>query len=103
MCHCKFAISMPSPETSNVTCSIFEFHPEGPDGWRSSRDYVWKTDPKRGAILDWFEASGFGWEICGPFADVQVLPPYRRQVYLDVPYDETLESFNRLKGISRTR
>jgi hypothetical protein len=71
-----------------------EFHPQ-PDGER--RAYRVDQDPMRAAVLTWLDAHAVPWRECGPFADPRVMAPYRGQVYLDVPYDESLPAYRQLR------
>lgn len=73
------------------------FHPVGPDGRRISQDYDWQADPVRARIIDWLDSTKLSWEPCGPYASVNVLAPYRGQIYLDVPYDESLDDYCKLR------
>lgn len=47
----------------------------------------------RDQVLAWFDANGIPWQQCGPFADPRVMAHYLGQVYLDVPYDESLPEY----------
>ena len=71
-----------------------EFHPNDKD---TSRRYRYLDDPARKQVLAWLDEHGIGWESCGPFADIQIMPSYAGQVYLDVPYDETLPKYRELR------
>jgi hypothetical protein len=71
-----------------------EFHPEARSEWRN---YRFGDDPVRSGILAWLDAHGVGWVECGPFADPDRMRPYLGQVYLDVPYDESLPEYRTLR------
>jgi hypothetical protein len=71
-----------------------EFHPQ-PSGDR--KNYRFEDDPVRASVLAWLDAHGVPWTHCGPFADPRVMAPYLGQVYLDVPYDETLSDYRVLR------
>lgn len=71
-----------------------EFHPQTFQAWR---DYQYDEDPVRTSILTWFDAHGMTWRECGPYADPRVMMPYLGQVYLDVPYDESLPAYQVLR------
>lgn len=71
-----------------------EFHPQPFAQWRV---YQHEDDPVRTALLAWLDAQGVAWTPCGPFADPCVMAPYLGQVYLDVPYDEALPAYCRLR------
>lgn len=71
-----------------------EFHPEAPDA-RKAYDYA--RDPVRAGVLDWLDRHAVQWRACGPIADLRVMAPYRGQVYVDVPYDETLPAYRAVR------
>ena len=71
-----------------------EFHPQPYAEWRK---YRFEDDATRTAILEWLDAHGVPWARCGPFADPRVMAPYLGQVYLDVPYDESLSDYRALR------
>lgn len=70
-----------------------EFHPKPSKEWR---DYRYEDDPARTAVLAWLDAQGVPWVECGPFANPNLMAPYLGQVYLDVPYDDTLPEYRTL-------
>lgn len=67
-----------------------EFHPRPFEEWRN---YRYEDDPMRASVLAWFDAHGVPWIECGPFANPCVMGPYLGQVYMDVPYDESLPAY----------
>jgi hypothetical protein len=69
-----------------------EFHPH--DAWRSYRH---EADPMRDTVLAWLDQHGVGWQACGPYARPPSMEPWLGQVYLDVPYDETLPEYRILR------
>ena len=71
-----------------------EFHPLARSEWRN---YRFDDDPVRSDILAWLDAHGVAWAACCPFADPGRMPPYLGQVYLDVPYDEALPEYRKLR------
>ncbi|MGJ7918840.1 hypothetical protein ACI48D_25655 [Massilia sp. LXY-6] len=71
-----------------------EFHPRPFKEWRN---YEYRDDPTRAAVLSWFDAHGVPWTACGPFADPCVMAPWLGQVYIDVPYDESLPEYRALR------
>ena len=75
-----------------------EFHPLALDPKAgeslSEQDvWAWKTMPIRQKIIDWLDAQGIGWQRCGHFADVGLMMGYRGQIYIDLPFDESLPAF----------
>jgi hypothetical protein len=70
-----------------------EFHPTAFKEWRNYRH---QDDPTRAAVLAWFDAHDVPWVECGPFANPNVMAPYLGQVYIDVPYDDTLPEYRAL-------
>jgi hypothetical protein len=71
-----------------------EFHPQTFSEWRR---YRYGDDPMRTEVLAWLDTQGLGWHACGPFADPGVMAPYLGQVAIDVPYDETMPDYCRLR------
>lgn len=71
-----------------------EFHPQTRE---ARRDYRFDQDPMRQSVLAWLDAHDVKWEECGPFANPNRMAPYLGQVYLDVPYDETLIDYRHLR------
>ncbi|GGY46511.1 hypothetical protein [Pseudoduganella albidiflava] len=71
-----------------------EFHPRPRAEWRH---YRFEDDATRAAILAWLDAHGVPWTRCGPFADPRVMAPYLGQVYLHIPYDESLAGYRVLR------
>ncbi len=67
-----------------------EFHPESFEAWQN---YDYERDTMRTAVLDWLDEHAVPWQPCGPFADVRMLAPYLGQVYIDIPYDESLSAY----------
>lgn len=70
-----------------------EFHPRPFKEWRN---YDYRNDSTRATVLAWFNAHGIPWTECGSFANPDVMPPYLGQVYIDVPYDESLPEYRML-------
>lgn len=71
-----------------------EFHPQPFSEWR---EYRFEDDPVRTEVLAWFDAHGVPWNRCGPFANPSRMVSYLGQVYLDVPYDESLPGYCALR------
>lgn len=70
-----------------------EFHPKPFKEWRN---YQYEDDATRAAVLAWFDAHEVPWSECGPFANPNLMAPYLGQVYIDVPYDDTLPEYRAL-------
>jgi len=71
-----------------------EFHPQPFKEWRN---YDYQEDPTRAVVLAWFDAHDVPWTECGPFANPNVMAPYLGQVYIDVPYDDSLAEYRALR------
>ena len=71
-----------------------EFHPKPFKEWRN---YRYEDDLTRSTVLAWFDAHGVPWVECGPFANPNQMAPYLGQVYIDVPYDDTLPEYRALR------
>ena len=66
--------------------------------WKTMPDSAWQTLPIRQQIIDWLDAQGIGWQRCGHFADVGLMMGYRGQLYIDLPYDQSLPAFQALQA-----
>lgn len=64
----------------------------------SQADWEWETLPIRQQIIDWLGAQGIGWEPCDHFANESLMMSYRGQIYVDVPFDESLPAFKALQA-----
>jgi hypothetical protein len=71
-----------------------EFHPESLSEWRN---YRFEDDPMRAAVVAWLDAHAVTYHPCGPFANPNVMAPYLGQLYLEVPYDESLPGYRSLR------
>ena len=60
-------------------------------------DSAWKA-PIRQKIIDWLDVQGIGWQRCGHFANVGMMMGYRGQLYIDLPYDQSLPAFQALQA-----
>lgn len=71
-----------------------EFHPQTRD---EQRRYNHESDEKRDMVIAWLDEHGFKWKACGPYADLRRMDSYRGQIYLDVPFDESLPTYCELR------
>lgn len=55
-------------------------------------------NPHRQTIIDWLSANDIGWEMCGDFASENGWRSYHGQIYLDFPWDEQDEKFQKFKA-----
>lgn len=55
------------------------------------------ADAQRAQMLAWLDAQGMAWRECGPFCDGTGFQSYRGQVYIDVPYDDSLPQYRTLR------
>jgi len=80
------------------------FHPpasgtqDAEEGLRAD-DFDWKTLPIRQQIIDWLDAQGIGWKPCGHFANEYLMMGYRGQIYIDLPFDDSLPAFQALQAL----
>jgi hypothetical protein len=70
-----------------------EFHPRPFKEWRN---YQYEADATRTAVLSWFDEHEVPWTECGPFANPNQMVPYLGQVYIDIPYDDTVPDYRRV-------
>lgn len=59
----------------------------------------WQTLPIRQQLIDWLDARNIGWQPCGPFANVCVMMGYCGQIYIDLPWDESLPDYLALQAL----
>ena len=71
-----------------------EFHPLAA---AERRSYDHEQDPMRARVLAWLDANGVPWRPCGPLANPSVMASWRGQVYLELPWDETLPAYQVLR------
>lgn len=71
-----------------------EFHPQAA---AERHAYHHEEDPMRAQVLAWLDANGVPWRPCGPLANPSVMASWRGQVYLDLPWDETLPAYRVLR------
>lgn len=71
-----------------------EFHPESPCEWRN---YRFEDDPMRAAVVAWLDVHAVTYHPCGLIANPNVMAPYLGQLYLEVPYDESLPGYRSLR------
>jgi hypothetical protein len=71
-----------------------EFHPEQAD---AAADYRFERDVARDQFLDWLDCQGIGWQACGPYASVRRMESYLGQVYIDLPFDDSVPLYCRLR------
>ena len=70
---------------------------EGNENGASEIDEDWETLPLRKQIIEWLEAHGIAWSPCGEYADVNQMVSYRGQIYIDLPFDQTLPPYQALE------
>jgi hypothetical protein len=80
-----------------------QFHPitrtdEDACGLPGAPPVKWENLPIRQKIIDWLESHGIGWELCGHFASEHLMMGYLGQVYIDLPYDQTLPAYRELEA-----
>lgn len=71
-----------------------EFYPQSYSEWCR---YRFDDDAMRTSVLNWLDAHTVSWQECGPFANPCVMGAYLGQVYLDVPYDDSLPEYRLLR------
>lgn len=58
----------------------------------------WQNLPIRKRIIEWLNQEGIEWMPCGHFANGQIEYGYRGQIYIDVPFDESNETYQKLSN-----
>ena len=71
-----------------------EFHPQRRE---LARGYRYLFDEQRERLLQWLDANGHPWRLCGPYADGSGMQPYLGQVYVATAYDASLPSYRQLR------
>ena len=61
-------------------------------GWPTlTRSRVhWRELPIRQSLIAWLDSNQIDWDLCGPIANVNGMPGYGGQIYIDVPFDPNL-------------
>lgn len=57
----------------------------------------WNSHAIRKQVMEWLDENGIGWQLCGNFANPNVITPYMGQIYIDVPYDRNLPEYQKLE------
>lgn len=61
-------------------------------------DYDYHQDPKRQALCAWLDEQGITWYQCGIIAvDGLLVARYLGDIYIDVPFDETNATYQKLR------
>jgi hypothetical protein len=55
-------------------------------------------NPFRAQITQWLDHEGIGWHPCADIANEDRLTEYQGQIYIDIPHDEKLAEYHRLKA-----
>ena len=64
---------------------------------QGAEDFDWGKLPIRQQTINWMDAQGIGWKPCGPIANEQLMVGYRGQIYIDLPFEESLPAFRALQ------
>ena len=54
------------------------------------------SEAARQQIINWLQANNYLWQPCGHIARTDLMLPYLGQIYIDVPYDNTLPAYLKL-------
>jgi hypothetical protein len=57
----------------------------------------WEQMAIRDTIIKWLKAHGIDWQPCNGIADFNSMMPYQGQIYIDLPFDESLPLFQELQ------
>lgn len=63
-----------------------------------SGDFNWEKLPIRQQIINWLDAHTIGFKPCGHFANECLMMGYRGQIYINLPFDESLPAFQALQA-----
>ena len=75
---------------------FLRFCGNGPGDYPEDYD-EWKRLPARKHITEWLDQNQITWFSCADYALENFMGPYLGQIYLDVPFDETDPSYQRLR------
>lgn len=59
---------------------------------------AWEDLPIREEIIDWLDAHKIQWLPCGGVANVNSMIAYQGQIYIDIPFDCNLPSYQELQS-----
>ncbi len=62
----------------------------------------WEENPVRTQITKWLEANNIAWMPCADVADIDRYEAYAGQIYVDLPFDESLPAFQNLSKYMET-
>ena len=60
--------------------------------------FDWEHDPMRQQVCEWLTDQHICWFPCGYVASEHSMGRYQGQIYIDVPFDETDPTYQRLQG-----
>lgn len=63
-----------------------------------TQDFDWEKLPIRQQIIDWLKARDIGCKPCGHFANENLMVGYHGQLYVDLPFDESVPAFQALQA-----
>jgi hypothetical protein len=58
--------------------------------------FDWENHPSRQAIIRWLDENDIAWKPCAEFANVNCILGYRGQIYIDLPFDRSLATYQQL-------
>ena len=64
----------------------------------SHSGFQWQNLPIRKQVIEWLDAQGIGWRPCAQIADPNAMLPYYGQLYIDLPFDQTLPAYQALEA-----
>lgn len=65
-------------------------------------DAEWEEFQIRQQIIEWLEAEGIAWRMCGHFANERLMCGYRGQIYIDVPFDRNNPTYLKVEAYLET-
>lgn len=60
--------------------------------------HEWSTWSFRVEVIDWLDAKGIGWSLCGHVSSTNMQMSYRGQIYIDIPYEPSAPLYAELAG-----
>jgi len=62
-----------------------------------TQDVDWERLPVRKQIIQWLDNQEIAWQECGHVASTNFYCSYRGQIYIDVPFDESSPTYQKLR------
>ena len=58
----------------------------------------WEAHPGRAEVIAWLDEHHIGWQQCGKVACLHMMIPYLGDLYIDLPYEQSLAEYRALEA-----